>query len=87
MLSGATPFAGDSPLNVAVQHLQKEPPDLASIRHDLPAALCRLIHRMLAKSPADRHQTPDELLRELRELQSDTTNVEWPAENDLLALF
>ena len=85
MLSGATPFAGDSPLNVAVQHLQKEPPDLASIRHDLPAALCRLIHRMLAKSPADRYQTPDELLRELRELQSDTTNVEWPAENDLLA--
>ncbi len=84
MLTGTTPFTGDSPLNVAIQHLQNEPPDLASIRHDLPETLCRMVHRMIAKSPADRYQTPRDLLHELSSLQSDTTNVEWPAEIELL---
>jgi len=85
MLTGALPFEGDSPLNVAIQHVQNEPPELASIRHDLPAKLCQVIHRMLAKAAEDRFQSPNELLHELQLLQSETKNVEWPVESDLLA--
>jgi len=69
MLAGEPPFGGDSALNVAVQHLKKEPERLENRRPDLPEALCRIIHRMLAKNPDDRQQDAAVLLRELRDLK------------------
>ncbi len=65
MLAGCTPFVGDTALAVAVQHMRKAPPPLEDRRPDLPAALCRVVHLMLAKDPQRRWQSPRELLREL----------------------
>ena len=65
MLTGKTPFVGDTALAVAVQHMKKAPPPLEDLRPDLPPALCRVVHQMLAKDPQRRWQTPGELLREL----------------------
>ncbi|MBX3413383.1 MAG: serine/threonine protein kinase [Pirellulales bacterium] len=69
MLSGEPPFRGETPLAVAVQHLKTEPPRLETARPDLPPALCRVVHKMLAKEPGDRYATPRDLLRELRALR------------------
>lgn len=69
MLSGEPPFRGETPLAVAVQHLKTEPPRLESIRTDLPPALCRIVHRMLAKEPGERFATSRDLLRDLRALK------------------
>jgi eukaryotic-like serine/threonine-protein kinase len=69
MLSGDPPFRGETPLAVAVQHLKTEPPRLEAARPDLPPVLCRIVHKMLAKEPADRFTSPRELLRELRALR------------------
>jgi len=66
MLAGHPPFQGDTPLSVAVQHLRTEPERLEDIRPDLPAGLCRLIHKTLAKDPVDRYATPAHLMRDLR---------------------
>lgn len=68
MLAGEPPFQGDTALAVAVQHLKKPPPRLEELRPDLPAGLCRIVHRMMEKSPADRYPTSLELLRDLRAL-------------------
>ena len=68
MLAGSPPFSGETPLSVALQHLNKQPEPLETHRPDLPAALCRAIHKMLAKSPEHRFQAPQELLRELRRI-------------------
>ncbi len=68
MLAGRPPFAGDTPLSVAIQHLRAEPARLEVLRPDIPEGLCRIVHRLLAKSPADRYATPAELMRELRAL-------------------
>jgi serine/threonine protein kinase len=65
MLSGEPPFVGDSPFEVAVQHVQKQPVPLSKKRPDLPEALCAIVHKMMAKSPADRYQTGKELLRDI----------------------
>ena len=65
MLTGHPPFVGDTALAVAVQHVKKEPRPLETQRVDLPPALCRVVHRMLAKDPDRRWQSPRELLREL----------------------
>jgi len=80
MLCGAPPFAGDTALAVAVQHLKKQPRPLEELRPDLPAALCRIIHKMLAKTTAQRYASPQELLRELRRLQKEAFGDEWPEE-------
>ncbi|MFO0904802.1 MAG: serine/threonine-protein kinase [Pirellulales bacterium] len=68
MLTGRPPFEGETALAIAVQHLHNEPPPLASLRPDIPPALCRIVHRLLAKKPEERYAQPGELLKELRVL-------------------
>jgi serine/threonine-protein kinase len=80
MLAGAPPFEGETALSVALQHLKKEPEPLASRRPDLPAAFCRIIHRLLAKSADDRYQSARELLSDLRQVQQEHLGEDWPAE-------
>jgi len=80
MLAGWPPFAGETALNVAVQHLNKAPEPLENIRTDLPPALCRIVHKMLAKDPNKRHAGARELLRELRQVQLEYVGDEWPEE-------
>ncbi len=69
MLSGQPPFRGQTPFEVALQHVQKEPQPLPEIRPDLPAELCALVHKMMAKAPADRLQTCRDILREAGRLR------------------
>jgi eukaryotic-like serine/threonine-protein kinase len=80
MLSGAPPFSGETALGVAVQHLKSRPQPLEAIRPDLPPALCRIVHQMLAKDPAQRFATGRELLRELRRVQMEHFGDDWPAD-------
>ncbi len=69
MLSGSPPFAGETALAVAVQHLKTQPKPLEAIRPDLPPALCRLVHSMLVKLPDRRCSSAREIVREVRRLQ------------------
>ncbi|RLP90513.1 serine/threonine protein kinase [Micromonospora sp. BL4] len=50
-LTGGPPFTGDNPLQVAVRHLDDEPPELP---HDIPEAVRALVSQALAKDPLDR---------------------------------
>ncbi len=79
MLAGQPPFSGDTPLNIAVQHLKTEPQRLEDLRPDLPEGICRIVHKMMAKPPEDRHQFAAELLRDLRELKIEGVDQEWPS--------
>jgi serine/threonine-protein kinase len=69
MFAGHPPFRGTSPFEVAVQHVQKEPDPLAEIRPDLPADLCTIIHKMMAKQPEARYQTAREIMRDVSRLR------------------
>ncbi|WP_433608290.1 protein kinase domain-containing protein [Dactylosporangium sp. CA-139114] len=53
-VTGAPPFTGNSPLEIAIKHLQDEPPPLPAT---LPPATRALIERAMAKDPADRFPT------------------------------
>ena len=68
MLAGFPPFQGETALSVAVQHLKSTPKPLDELRADLPAPLCRIVDKMLAKDPADRYATARDLLRDLRSI-------------------
>jgi serine/threonine-protein kinase len=68
LLAGAPPFKGETALSIALQHLNKEPPNLQEQRPDLPAALCQIVHKMMAKSPADRYPDAQSVLKDLKRL-------------------
>ncbi len=69
MFAGHPPFRGTAPFEVAVQHVQSEPKPLAEIRPDLPAELCAIIHKMMAKAPEDRYQLGREIVRDIAKLR------------------
>ncbi len=72
MLTGAPPFRGETALSVALAHIKQQPERLENLRPDLPSALCRIVHKMLAKEPAQRYAAPRELLLDLRRLSGDS---------------
>jgi serine/threonine-protein kinase len=69
MFAGTPPFRGASPIEVAYQHVHTEAPSLATIRPDLPAALCAIIQKMMAKKPDDRYQSAREIVRDINQLR------------------
>ncbi len=54
MLTRHLPFTGDSPMAVAVQHIQQPPPPLRQWNPNLPASLERIVMSALAKNPRER---------------------------------
>jgi serine/threonine-protein kinase len=65
-IAGRPPFAGPSIGRVIQQHLQSPPPSLRDLRPDTPAGLDGAIQRALAKDPAARFQSADEMLGAIR---------------------
>jgi serine/threonine-protein kinase len=64
-LTGRPPFQASSPLQIVVQHLEREPEALEMQRPEIPPGLASVIRRLMAKKPDKRFQTPAELLNEL----------------------
>lgn len=69
MFTGSPPFRGETPYQVALQHVHVDPVSLQQIRPDLPAELSAIITKMMAKAPAERYQTAREILRDLDRIQ------------------
>jgi len=65
LLSFSRPFSGSTVTAVLFNVLQREPEPLLTLNPDVPTRLARVIHRMLAKQPADR---PGSLLDVRREI-------------------
>lgn len=85
MFAGQPPFPGKNAMAVAVQHLKGEPLPLSSFRGDLPKELCEIIHRMLAKKPAERFQTGVELETALKRLDAVPVNARLDGGNGLFS--
>ena len=65
ILTGVPPFPDGTVLQKLLSHSSEEPADPRQFREDLPEKLVAILQRMLAKSPDDRFQEPDELVGEL----------------------
>src|SRR6187549_964461 len=61
MLTGTVPFTGDSPVEIAMKHLSAVPPSLREKRPEMPQSLELVVLRALAKDPAARYQSADEM--------------------------
>ncbi len=69
LLSGRVPFLGDTFMGILTQHVYEPIPPLSSVNPSCsaPARLERLIDKAVAKDPAARHQSMEELAAELAE--------------------
>jgi len=65
MLTGNHPFAGRTAQSIAAAHLTETPAPLVERRKDVPPALAAIVMRLLAKDPAARPQSADEVVRAL----------------------
>ncbi len=66
LLTGQPPFPGRTLMQKLMQHQQAPPPPLRGVRPDVPEELEQLIHRMMAKDPAERYQIPLLIVSPLR---------------------
>jgi serine/threonine protein kinase len=65
MLAGRTPFNAETAQGILAAHVMEVPKELREFRPGVPEPLAQAIMKCLAKNPADRWQTADELLAHL----------------------
>ncbi|HEU5215800.1 MAG TPA: PASTA domain-containing protein, partial [Gaiellaceae bacterium] len=65
LLTGKTPFEGETPVEIAMKHLSTPPKPPSKLRPDVPPALDKVVLRALAKNPEDRYQSADEMEADL----------------------
>jgi beta-lactam-binding protein with PASTA domain/tRNA A-37 threonylcarbamoyl transferase component Bud32 len=61
MVTGVAPFTGESPVSVAYKHVREPVVPPSQHNPSLPAPLEQIILTALAKDPADRYQTADDM--------------------------
>ena len=66
MVTGTTPFQGETPMQIAAQHLQIPPPSPQMLRPDLPVATEQVMLRALAKRPTERYMRAQDLANAFR---------------------
>ncbi|MBO8171094.1 MAG: Stk1 family PASTA domain-containing Ser/Thr kinase [Bacillaceae bacterium] len=66
MLTGKVPFSGESPISVALKHLQENIVPPKKINPDIPQSVENVVLRALAKDPHKRYQSVREMEEDLK---------------------
>ena len=66
MLTGKVPFTGDTPVAIAMQHLQTPPIPPAEVNPSVSSALDFVVLHAMEKKPRRRYQSAEEMLRDVR---------------------
>lgn len=66
MVTGRVPFDADTPVSVALKHMQEEPVPPIELNNNIPVSLNKIILKALKKDVMYRYQTSTELLTDLR---------------------
>jgi beta-lactam-binding protein with PASTA domain/predicted Ser/Thr protein kinase len=61
LLTGEVPFSGDAAVEIAMKHLSQVPRKPSELRPEVPHDLDLVVLRALAKDPADRYQSAEEM--------------------------
>ena len=65
MVTGRPPFSGDSPVAIAYQHVRETPAPPSSVNPDVPPDFEACVLKCLAKNPANRYASADDLRADL----------------------
>lgn len=70
MLTGNVPFTGETPISIALKHLQEEVQPPREINKDIPPVLDMVVLKCLAKNPDERYLDMSAVIADLRLAQS-----------------
>lgn len=65
MVTGKVPFDADTPVSIALKHMQEEPVEPKKINQNVPFAINQIIMKALRKDPNDRYQNASEMIKDL----------------------
>lgn len=69
MLTGETPYKGDSAVSIAYQHVRAPVPAAGDVNAEADPSLAALAERLMSKSPDDRHSNADDLVVDLGRIE------------------
>ena len=70
LATGRVPFDGDSPVSIAVKHIQEEAEPIEDINPDFNPDLIAVINKLMEKNPEDRYKTASNLLIDLNQIKN-----------------
>lgn len=65
MLTGRVPFDADTPVSVALKHMQEKPVEPVKLNPSIPFAVNQIIMKAMEKEPSLRYQTATEMIKDL----------------------
>ena len=66
MVTGRVPFDADTPVSVALKHMQEKPQEPIEVNPNVPMAVNKIIMKALQKDTTLRYQTATEMVEDLR---------------------
>ncbi|MDE7362868.1 MAG: Stk1 family PASTA domain-containing Ser/Thr kinase [Oscillospiraceae bacterium] len=69
MLTGKKPFDGDTPVAIALKHMQSNPKRPTEINETIPEGLEQIVLRAMQKEPSARYQTAGEMISDLEDFK------------------
>lgn len=66
LITGTLPYEGESPISIALKHLQSDLPRPSEVIEDLPQSLENVILKAAAKDPHYRYASADEMTEDLK---------------------
>jgi eukaryotic-like serine/threonine-protein kinase len=73
ILAGSPPFTADNALAVITKHLSEPAPKVSTMRKGISRGCEAVIAKLMAKEPADRYQSAEELLNDIADLKDGQT--------------
>ena len=71
MVTGKVPFDADTPVSVALKHMQEDPEEPIELNPNLPTSVNKIILKAMQKDTTLRYQSATEMLRDLRKSLKD----------------
>ena len=66
MVTGKVPFEGESPISIALKHIQETVTPPAELIDGIPAGLEQIIMKAIQKDPGSRYETAEQMLEDIR---------------------
>lgn len=82
LVTGKLPFNGDTPVAVAIKHIQEQPQEPIEIIEDLPKGVNSIIMGAIQKDQTNRYQTATEMLSQLYKVLKNP-NIDFTKQDDI----
>jgi len=70
MLTGTVPFNGETPISIALKHLQEDPPPIRDLNPEVPPLLEAIVLKAMAKDVEHRFNDISEMIVDLKSVQN-----------------